>query len=336
MDLAPIPQLVQKLVPSIGSTLFAGREKSGKSLMMLDLCLAVANGSKFMEQDMPIGCALYVALEDNPRRMRTRCHSLGYEDLPTKLFFAHSWGLIDGSPSATSQIREWHRLVKEKGGTPRLVVIDTLNFVRSGSGKNQDRYAKDCADVKKLTDLANKLELAIILVHHNNKSKEVQTPNDKISGTTGLPASVDNVVVLYEAHGKTLLSVKSRDMESGVYDVTFDQDTLKWIFLGELNEQKHDGVAYKIQEHLVLTGATLTPKEIAEAIAYKGNINTFLQRLIASGKIEREGRGMYRQSWPGVRMLSGLPTPPLMQGSLPSGPRGMLRETAPSRTLLGG
>jgi RecA-family ATPase len=245
---------------------------------------------------MAEGDALYIALEDKPQRLGLRCRALGYQSFHHTLCVAHKWPLIgakeiDGE-DCVSKIQTWYDHVKRNGRIPRAAVIDTLNFVRPQIGKGQNPYAKDCADIKAITDLANKLGIAIILVHHNNKAKDLDNPNDKISGTTGLPASVDNVVVLYEVQGRQILSVKSRDMESGKYAVDFDPETLKWSFNGSYEAPPKQNVATKIVEHLSANGAS-APKAISDGIGYDGNISVLLKRLVDKGQIEKRG-GLYQ------------------------------------------
>jgi RecA-family ATPase len=303
MEFKPTPQLVPKVFPAVGTTLFAAREKTGKSLMMTDLCMAITHNGQFMGYPMEQGDALYIALEDNHKRFGYRAKELlGYEQFHGELVVAHEWGkIIESKPKdweglsinslapkdCVGGIAKWAQIVK----TPKLVVIDTLNFVRQQIGKGQNPYQKDCNDVKALTDLANKAGIAIILVHHNNKQKDLDNPNDKISGTTGLPSAVDNVVVLYEVQGRQILSVKSRNMESGKYAVDFDPSTLKWSLNGSYEAPPKQNVAAKIVQHLSANGAT-APKAISDAIGYDGNISVTLKKLVDKGQIQKRD-GLY-------------------------------------------
>lgn len=293
-EFKPIPQLVPNVFSAIGSTLLAGREKGGKSFMMMDLLLGVSHSGMFMGHSMEpfAGDVLYLALEDNEQRMGLRGQKLGYATFNNQMTILHQAGRIGDEVSCISQIEYWHRLVKNKGRIPRAVVVDTLNFVRPIVGKGQNPYQNDCNDVKQLTEAAHNWGVALFLVHHLNK-KDATNPNDKISGTTGLPASVDNVVVVWEKHDQTILSVKSRDMDSGTYDVSFDKDSCKWQYLGQHNfdEDRQSEKTEKILEFLTLSGPS-SPRDIADGCGInRASIYTYLNRL--NGKIEKSSHGIY-------------------------------------------
>src|SRR5215471_7018251 len=72
----PVRIILPKLIPE-GVTILAGKPKIGKSWFMLDVCVAVA-GDRFVLGDkkpMP-GDVLYLALEDNQRRLKKRMDKL--------------------------------------------------------------------------------------------------------------------------------------------------------------------------------------------------------------------------------------------------------------------
>src|SRR5215218_1452231 len=76
LELPEVRWAVPGIVPE-GVTLLAGKPKLGKSWLTLDLGVAistgrVALGTKRVEQ----GECLYLALEDNRRRLQTRLHKL--------------------------------------------------------------------------------------------------------------------------------------------------------------------------------------------------------------------------------------------------------------------
>jgi RecA-family ATPase len=112
------------------------------------------------------GDVLYLALEDGPRRLQRRITKL----LPS---FSGSW------PSSFKIATEWPRA--DQGGlddieqwlraatTPRLVTIDTLAQFRKLSNGRGQVYADDYAAIAGLQKLAQKYDIAIIIVHHDRK-----------------------------------------------------------------------------------------------------------------------------------------------------------------------
>src|SRR5262249_52909992 len=69
---APVRIVVPGLIPE-GVTIVAGKPKIGKSFLALDVCIAVAGDRFVLGEIKPVqGDALYLALEDNERRLKKR------------------------------------------------------------------------------------------------------------------------------------------------------------------------------------------------------------------------------------------------------------------------
>ena len=63
--------MIQQILPE-GLTLLAGKPKRGKSWLALDIALAIASGGTVLGRRCDPGPVLYLALEDNPRRLKKR------------------------------------------------------------------------------------------------------------------------------------------------------------------------------------------------------------------------------------------------------------------------
>src|SRR5215203_4885355 len=69
---APMRWTVPGILPE-GVTILSGKAKMGKSWLALGWCLAVASGGAALgKRKVEKGEALYLALEDNPRRLQQR------------------------------------------------------------------------------------------------------------------------------------------------------------------------------------------------------------------------------------------------------------------------
>ncbi len=121
--LPPLRFVVEGLLPQ-GVCILAGRAKTGKSWLVLALCLAVAAGGAFWNCATQKGDVLYLCLEDSRSRLQQRVLTFT-EAPPENLYFAEmAHSLEDG---LADQIR-W--FIAEHPDT-RLIVIDTLQKVRS-------------------------------------------------------------------------------------------------------------------------------------------------------------------------------------------------------------
>ena len=215
----PVRFVVKDLLP-YGLNIVAGKRKEGKSWLMLDLCFSVAAGESFMDHPTEQGTVLYLDLEDPETRLLQRAREIR-DVIPSKFHEATRAGKL-GSGLA-EQIEDF---VRDHPDT-NLVVIDTLQKIRKPKG---DTYAGDYQVVSSLKNLADKLNIAIVCIHHMRKMKAKDT-FDSVLGSTGLTAAADGIYVLErKAEGKPFgqLSFISRDIPDGEFSVRFDHDTCRW------------------------------------------------------------------------------------------------------------
>ena len=228
-EFKPIKWVVEGLLPQ-GLALLVAPPKYGKSWLMLDLCLAVASGQKFL--DMPTnkcGC-LYLALEDNQRRLQDRMnHVLQGERAPDG--FELATGSLDLNDGLLDQLTGYLAVNPGCG----LVVIDTLQRVRRTTGKAANAYQADYQDVGVLQKFASEREICIILVHHLRKMKDENDPFAQISGTNGILGAADSALVMTResrVDKTTKLSVTGRDLEEFELALRFDKTICRWQNLG--------------------------------------------------------------------------------------------------------
>ena len=215
----PVRFVVKDLLPR-GLNIVAGKRKEGKSWLMLDLCFSVAAGEKFLDFDTEQGTVLYLDLEDPETRLLQRAREIR-DVIPSRFHEATRAGKLGAG--LAEQIEDF---VRDHPDT-NLVVIDTLQKIRKPKG---DTYAGDYQVVSSLKNLADKLNIAIVCIHHTRKMKAKDT-FDSVLGSTGLTAAADGIYVLErKAEGKPFgqLSFISRDIPDGSISVRFDHDTCRW------------------------------------------------------------------------------------------------------------
>ena len=155
-------------VPGIiceGVTLLCGPPKVGKSWMSLGLGLSVAAGAMAFDS-IPVdgGPVLYLALEDTPRRLKTRIGKiLGGQPAPTGLTLATACPpLPQGGDEAIAFWLDRHR-------DARMVIIDVFAKLRGASAPGASAYDADYAAVGRVKKVADAYCVAIVCVHHVRK-----------------------------------------------------------------------------------------------------------------------------------------------------------------------
>jgi hypothetical protein len=222
----PIRWAVPGIIPE-GVTLLAGAPKIGKSWAALDISIAVVcGGHVFGSVQVDPGEVLYLALEDNERRMNSRVtKSLRGGSIPPGLHLAYqvpriNEGLID----------QLGVFVAEHPNV-RLIVVDTIKPIRPLEKKNERIYDADYGVGRPFLALAAHFNLSILLIHHTNKSRS-EDELDTVSGSTGLAGGVDNILVLKRgrASAEAVLYVTGRDIErEGRFGLFWDQVNATWL-----------------------------------------------------------------------------------------------------------
>ena len=267
---------VPGLIPS-GLTILAGAPKLGKSWLALCLGLALAYGGRALGK-IPVEQTevLYLALEDTARRIQDRLESLFAE--PTeKLHFYFTWRR---GQEAMDDLDLWlwqHQAVK-------IVIIDTLQKVRAPAHGQQQIYSADYEAVGMIKRLADRHDIAAVVVHHTRKAKG-DDELDLISGSYGISGAADTAVILKRARGEAdgKIFITGRDVEEQTLALKMEQGT-GWTLLGDARQYEQTKERLDILRVLEESGEPMTPKAIADQL---GNKSNNVKRLL--GKIEREG-----------------------------------------------
>ena len=223
---APVPFLVNELIPE-GLHILAGAPKIGKSWLALWLCLCVSQGQPLWNFATTQGEALYLSLEDSFQRIQTRLFDLTEDAPPTLHFAIMADTLKHGLEQQIEQFLTEHP-------TTKLVVIDTLQRVRSAGG-DSNLYANDYQDVGLLKQLADKHHIAILLIHHLRKLHD-DDPMNMISGSTGLSGAADSAFVLQKnarSANAASLHCTGRDIPDRTLKLELGEDDHVWKLLAD-------------------------------------------------------------------------------------------------------
>lgn len=279
---------VPELIPE-GLIILAGRPKLGKSWLALGLVVDVTAGRAALRSIKTTpGEALYLALEDGPRRIQERLHLvLGETPVPAGLHVATDWPRTD--EGGLDLLEEW--LVSHPEA--RLVVIDTFKRVRAKEKGSQRLYDLDYDALEPLAKLAITHRVAIIVVFHTRKG-ESSDPLEMVSGTLGLSGAADAVMVLRRERGQAdaALFVTGRDVEERDLALRWERDdTFGWALLGNAEDFRLSRERKQLLE-AIETMPGMTPAEIADSIGKpRGSARRLLFSMARDGEVRtRDGR----------------------------------------------
>jgi hypothetical protein len=275
----PLQWLVEGILPE-GTYLLSARPKVGKSWLALDFAVSVANGEPVLGRKTCQGKAIYLALEDNQRRLQDRLKILrpdGSYATPNLILHTEWLAFNEGG------LEELEELIKKE--KPKLVVIDTLAKVRPPS--SNQAYQSDYKALAPLTSLANRYQCCILIVTHNRKGKSDGDALEQVSGTLGLTGAVDGALIIdgNRSDKQYKLSLIGRDIPNDD-ELAIALEGGIWKILGQAKLVLVKSQRKDILDLLQANPNGLTPKEIAEALRKEGStIRKLLKSMVAADQV---------------------------------------------------
>jgi len=205
--LEPLAWLARPYISRPSVSVWFGRPKSLKSMVLLDLSLHVAAGLPWMTRPkasaggVPVEKAgvLWVDLENGQRTMRSRIGALG-----------RTLGVVDEDPfywvsmpspwpvmSQSEQVENLILTIESYNGEIGLVVIDHFSQILGEVDENGPQVAEIMGSLRNVSERAN---VAIALIHHQTKSGGGKgnnyQPQDTLRGHSSILAGVDIAVLV--------------------------------------------------------------------------------------------------------------------------------------------
>lgn len=215
-EFTPLMEVVKGLIVE-GCTLFCGSSKIGKSWAMLQLGAAVAAGEPVWGRATMQGAVLYLALEDSERRLQQRLGQMGIAPHENLNFQTKTITLNNGLIPALEGWIQAH-------ADARLIIIDTMQKVRGPTPARANAYGIDYEFIAPLKALADKHHVAVVMVHHMNKLRDVDDPFDRVSGSTGLMSAADTTILISRNRGEDTARVTytGRDVWGDDFEMAFE------------------------------------------------------------------------------------------------------------------
>jgi RecA-family ATPase len=266
-EVAPPAMLIDGLFPGSGASLMLGAPKSNKTLLAVQMAIAVASGNPlfdyyrvltpgpalFVEQDDPAGAA---SLKDILRRSPVPVAGIPFCLAPRVPF---TFGL---------EFLEWlEAQISERA--LRLVVLDSYTALRGPRGAGIDIVKAEQSDLSMMDELAKRTGCALDIIHHDSKGSAARDWSNMAAGTFAMSAAteaqihVSRFAELDSNAPERLVRVRGRHLEGTEMVLRFRKETLDHEHLSE------GGAAplYPLVLQLQSTFGTQTfgPKELCHA-----------------------------------------------------------------------
>ena len=299
----PIKWAVDRILPE-GFTVLAGDPKIGKSLLAVDVCSAVAAGSRaFGDLECMVGDAIYLSFEDPARRIQQRIKNQ-CDTWPGKFHIVEN-----GIPQLGL---DFYRIMDEMMSLwpdTRVVFLDTLQFVIPQKAAGVNDYEHYCKVLDPLHRWALDNHVAVCGITHRTKAKMSadENPFSGIIGSVAIQSNADALIILAKNYKKDennasdaegYMIVGGREVPSSHFSMEFNSEEVKWVMS---EEQEGEGINVKKKSNnekildVLQLKTEIAPKEISDLS--KINISTVkscLKRLAKRGLVENIKHGQWR------------------------------------------
>ena len=289
--------LVDGLLSYGGISIVVAKPKVGKSTLVRQLALSVANGHPFLGKNTTQGNVIYLSLEDRQTDVTRQFRAMG----------DYSGGEIHLSTTyLPPNMEEIDDAISSRKAS--LLIIDTMIKVTKASDLND--YAAVTKSLNHILQIAREKNCHICLLHHAKKGNAEGT--DAILGSTAIHAVADTIILLDKKDEYRTIQVQQRsgdDWEKTI--LKFDPDTKLTSIDCPKQEYDFKKIEEEILDYLSSQIEWISLKDILENIeARKVTVTEAIRSLLTKHIIERSGEGKsgnpYKYKIP---EMSGSPNP---------------------------
>lgn len=284
--------LVAGMIPE-GTVLIAGRPKSGKSWFVLNLLIAAAMGTEFLDRKVIRCGALYLALEESERRLQSRLQLLLSAIETSDYQFLHQleyrcdWPVGDAGAALLDEYLTSRPHMK-------LVAVDVLKNIRIRDSGRRNMYDVDYEALEAWRRVTNKHRVTLLIVHHTNK-KDAADVFDEINGSHGLSGGVDQMIILRKLPTERIaatLHLRGRDLPHG--DDAFGVELVDgwWHVVGTAAEVAMNDVRKQVMATLWQHQGGMKAVDIMRSIGRNSlpSVTRLLHRMSDDGLIKHEDK----------------------------------------------
>lgn len=221
------PPLIDGVLRQGHKMLLAGPSKAGKSYALIELCIAIAEGKKWLQWNCAKGKVMYVNLELDRASCLHRFKDV-YESMhikPANLNNIDIWNLRGKSVPMDRLAPKLIRRAAKKDYI--AIIIDPIYKVITGDENSADQMAHFC---NQFDIVCSDLGAAVIYCHHHSKGGQGQKRSmDRASGSGVFARDPDALLDLIELEiGEELLAQKKNEFSCRACIDTLDKYSDSW------------------------------------------------------------------------------------------------------------
>jgi hypothetical protein len=289
--------LIEKLLPTKGATLIVAAPKAGKTVLSVQMALAVASGRALLDvyNITSPGPALVLEQDDpaGPESVNGILAKSTLPDLESVPFFlvprvAFSFGV---------EFLEW--LESQIGVLGlRLVILDSYTALRPSRRSGGDVVKVEHGELALLDDLAKRTNCAIAIVHHGSKGSVAMDWSDQAAGSFAMTAATEaqiHISRFAELDGmapERLIRVRGRHQPDMEMVLRFEVETLSFDRVMEGPASSLYPLLQQLKTHFRVQA--FGPKELSQTTGVsRATAHRQIDRMYRADALGKAGFGSY-------------------------------------------
>lgn len=280
LDLPDAQYLCRPWIPE-GVLILAGRPKIGKTTLLRQFAVSVADGAALWGATCEQAEVLFLSLEEGQKLMRKKLLAAGYRGSQVRrIVFRWKWrNGAEGVADIRARLSMNPRI--------RFVIVDSLTRFRDAPTREKPQFHQDYEAVRLLADVAKDHPGLTIIILHHTKKDQGDDPIADISGTFGLTAAADNYMVMRREGGEYVLHCGGRYWDEPQDAFRLRRDGGAWALEGVAAPVRLSPLQRQYLDTLRAEG-TVTTRGMARRFNVKDNTaSEVLAELQAKGLADR-------------------------------------------------
>ena len=281
---------------SEGLSMLTAPPKGGKSRLMLQMALAICEGSMFLGRKCEKNGVLYLALEDQRIDFENRLYAfLEEKSAPENLFYATIEDFDYSTPTLDrGQLIPLLEANIAKNPEIKVILIDVFGVIRSHREKGEDFTMHERRDCQTLLRFVGKhAGLAVVVAHHVSKTGKKQGGLEAIGSGAGsyvISGSIHSEMLLKkgERDSERVFSIEGRRVPAQKFMLT--DDFPRWRYVG--TKEDYD----RANNPLYLTIKRITAENGG---VWKGSFNQIVEANRSFTDIPNISKGLNRDTFTG-------------------------------------
>ena len=208
----PEPVLIDRVLRQCHKMMVAGPSKAGKSYLLIELAIAIAEGTKWLEWECTQGRVLYINLELDRASCFTRFKDT-YKSLgipANNMDQIDIWNLRGKNVPIGQLVPNLVKMANDRNYI--AVIIDPIYKVINGDENRADQMGEFCNQIDRI---CTELNTAVVYCHHHSKGAQYgKRSMDRASGSGVFARDADALLDMSELPLDDNLIKKLQDLEA--------------------------------------------------------------------------------------------------------------------------